>query len=67
MFVDFKFSTIKTQVGAYLNLMQNSVFQFSVADFILLNLVYLNMFCCCEIDISYGRYIIPRQLIFEIL
>ena len=33
MFVDFKFSTMKTQVSAYLNPMQNSVFQFSVADF----------------------------------
>ena len=33
MFVEFKFSTMKTQVSAYWNLMQNLVFQFSVADF----------------------------------
>ena len=34
MFVDFKFSTMKTQVSAYLYAaMSNSVFHFSVADF----------------------------------
>ena len=33
MFVNFKFSTMKTQVSVYLNPMWNSVFQFSVADF----------------------------------
>ena len=32
MFVDFKFSTMKEQVRAYWNPMQNLVFQFSVAD-----------------------------------
>ena len=32
IFVDFIFSKMKTQVSAYLNPMQNSVFQFSVAD-----------------------------------
>ena len=32
MFADFKFSTMKTQVSAYSNLMQKSVFKFSVTD-----------------------------------
>ena len=33
MFINFKFSTMKVQVSAYLNLMQNLVCQLSVADF----------------------------------
>ena len=33
MFVDFKFSTMKSQVCAYWNPMQNLVFHFCVADF----------------------------------
>ena len=33
MFVDFKFSTVKAQVSAYWNVMQNLALQFSVADF----------------------------------
>ena len=33
MFIDFKFGTMKAQVGAYLNPMKNLVCQLSVADF----------------------------------
>ena len=33
MFVDFKFSTFKIQVSDYLDPKENSVFQFSVANF----------------------------------
>ena len=33
MIVDFQFNTVKAQVRAYWNPMQNLVFQFFVADF----------------------------------
>ena len=35
MFVDFKLSAMKIKVIDYLNLIQNWVFQFSIADFYL--------------------------------
>lgn len=52
MFASFKFSALKIKFSDYLKSSECLVFQFSVSDFIQLNLDKLNMFCWCEWGIN---------------
>ena len=52
MFVDFKFSTFKIQVSDYLDPKENSVFQFSVANFLSVKPGVTKHVCLCEWGIS---------------
>ena len=52
MFVDFKFSTFKIQVSDYLDPKENSVFQFSVANFYSVKPGLTKHVCLCEWGIS---------------
>ena len=60
MFVDFKFSTMKTQVSAYLNPICKIQFFSFLLIFSLLNLVKLNIFYWCE-----WRIIPYRNTVFQ--